>query len=192
MTDLGSCLKNGKANSFRLSQWSHKSINDQAPSPGEKETEKLSINSNGSIYIPPLCPRAIRYQISRFCEWQEEKKEYTYLLTPSSLENAQGQGLLTKYLLKIIESNNIDIVPPNLIKALYNWEQKGRQIKIETSTVLEADTPEIIELLMKSSAKRFIMKKLSPTTIIIKDGGRQHIQNTLAENGYLVDNNKSK
>ena len=167
-------------------------INDQTLSPVNKETEKLSISSNGSIFIPPLCSRTIRYQISRFCEWQEEKKEYSYFITPSSLENARGQGLPTKYLLQLIESKSKNPVPPNLKKALYNWEQKGNQINIETNTVLEADSPEIIEMLNRSNTKRFIIKKLNPTTIVIKDGGRQHIQNTLAENGYLVDILKSK
>ena len=187
ITDLGSPSKSAKPSSFRLSRWSQQILNDRIPLPIKEEKEKVIIISNGNIYISPLCPRAIRYQISRFCNWIEDKKEYWYHLTPSSLQNAKGQGLKTKYLLKLLESHGKSPIPPGIKKAINNWDQNGSQAIIEQHTILTADTAEIINALEKSNAHRFLGKKLNPTTIIIKGNAREHIRKALAENGYLID-----
>ncbi len=187
ITDIGSPSKTAKPSSFRLSQWAQQILNGHIPSPVQEENEKVIVNSNGNIYISSLCPRAIRYQISRFCDWQEDKKEYWYHLTPSSLQNAKGQGLKIKYLLNLLESYGKSPVAPGLKRAINNWDQNGSQAIIEQPMILTADSPEIINILEKSGARRFLGKKLNPTTMIIKSNAKEHIQKTLAENGYLVD-----
>ena len=58
------------------------------------EKEKLHISSQGKITSPRFVPRAVRYQLARFCEWDDEKPdEYRYHITPRSLKKAKEQGL---------------------------------------------------------------------------------------------------
>ncbi|MGE5249141.1 MAG: hypothetical protein ACM3QS_02910, partial [Bacteroidota bacterium] len=64
-----------------------------APAGMAEEKGKILVASNGVIAVPRSFPRAVRYQLSRFGEWEEEKAEtYRYRLTPSSLERAHKQG----------------------------------------------------------------------------------------------------
>ncbi|MEW6241002.1 MAG: hypothetical protein AB1564_09380, partial [Chloroflexota bacterium] len=48
----------------------------------QPETGRIAIASSGRISIPRLAPRAVRYQVARFCEWDEPKAdEYRYSIT---------------------------------------------------------------------------------------------------------------
>ena len=38
----------------------------------KEEKGKISVLSNGKISVPRLAPRAVRYQIARFCEWGDD------------------------------------------------------------------------------------------------------------------------
>ncbi len=90
------------------------------------EKEKIVISSNGKIFVPRNAfPRAMRYQISRFCEWDEEKPEgYPYRVSAQSLKHATEQGLKAEQLLSLLVKHTKSNVPPALVKALKRWEDQ--------------------------------------------------------------------
>ena len=54
-----------------------------------EETGKIHVSSQGVISIPRTAPRVVRYQVSRFCEWDEPKENvYRYRLSTNSLSKA--------------------------------------------------------------------------------------------------------
>src|SRR6185503_2072729 len=67
----------------------------------KEEKGKISVSSNGKISIERLAPRVLRYQIARFCEWEEQKNdEYKYQITAQSLKHSnKEQGLKAEQLL---------------------------------------------------------------------------------------------
>jgi hypothetical protein len=74
---------------FRVSPWFDDLLAGRQPAGMDEEQEKLHVRSDGRIGIPRLAPRAARYLVARFCEWEEEvQDEYRYRATPSSLERA--------------------------------------------------------------------------------------------------------
>ncbi len=150
--------------------------------------EKITVTSNGKITVSRFFSRAARYQISRFCEWEEPKSdEYQYQVTARSLAHAKEQGLQAGQLLALLVKYTNGAVPPALVKALKQWEAHGTEARVKTLLVLRVTKPEIVEELRKSKAGKFLGEILSPTAITIKSGAESKVLAALAEMGLLAE-----
>ena len=58
---------------------------------------------------------------------------------------------------------------------------------LKESIVLKTSSPEIIEILQKSRAKRYLGEIINANTIFIKKGGIHLVRDILSEHGYLTD-----
>ncbi len=158
------------------------------PRPSEIENGKLKVSSNGRISASRSVPRAARYQLARFCEWDEEKNdEIRYHITPGSLTKAKEQGLKVEHLMVLLSKHAAAGTPPVLVKALKRWEASGTEARAETQVVLRVSRPEVLEELRKSKAARFLGEPLGPTTVIIKAGAQSKVMAALAELGLLAE-----
>lgn len=154
----------------------------------ETEAGKITVTSNGRIFVPRNAPRAARYQISRFCEWDEPKDDgYRYRLNVRSLAKAREQGLKVEHLLALLTKHAAGGVPPSLIGALKRWEVHGVEARVETQVVLRVSRPEVLEAMRKSKAAKFLDEMLSPTAVIVKSGAIQKVTEALAELGLLAE-----
>jgi len=163
---------------FRLSSFSS----------GKDEQAKITVTSSGMISIPRDAPRVVRYQISRFCEWEEPKDDiYRYRITTNSLGRAKEQGLKVEHLLSLLAKHTDAGIPPTLIKALKRWEVNGTEARVQTQVILKVSRPEILEEMRKSRAGKFLDEVLSPTTVVVKSGAIQNVMNALTELGLLTE-----
>src|SRR5258706_2080937 len=154
----------------------------------KEEKGKLGVSSNGKISVERLAPRVVRYQISRFCEWREEKSdEFKYQITAQSLKHAKEQGLKAEQLLALLIKHTNNKVPPPLVKALKRWEVHGTEARAETQTVLRLSRPEVLEEMRKSNAAKDLCEMLSPTAVIVKSGALQKVLDALAELGLFAE-----
>ena len=154
----------------------------------ELESAKLRVAARGTIAAPRLVPRAVRYQLARFCEWEDEKDDgYRYRVTPESLARAAGQGLKPEHLLALLAKHADAGIPPILVKALKRWEASGTEAKAEMQTVLRVSRPEILEQLRKSRAAKYLGEPLGPTSVIVKGGAIQKVAEAMAELGLLME-----
>jgi Helicase conserved C-terminal domain len=152
------------------------------------EEGKLTVLSNGRISVPRLVPRAARYLIARFCEWEPAKPdEYRYRLTTGSLEKARKQGLKVGQLLNLLARNAVSGLPPVFVRALKRWQLNGTEARVEVHTVLRVTRPEVLEELRKSKAGRFLGESLGPVTVIVKPGAQSNMLAALAELGLLAE-----
>lgn len=152
------------------------------------ENGKLKISSNGLISASRLVPRAARYQLARFCEWEEEKpEEIRYQITPGSLTKAKDQGLKVEQLIALLSKHAVAGIPPVLVKALKRWAVNGTEAHAEMQVVLRVSRPEVLEELRKSKAARFLGEPLGPTAIVIKAGAQSKVMAALAELGLLAE-----
>ncbi len=182
-----------------------------SPSKGQKsdvrpltfdESGKISVSSNGKIIVERTAPRVVRYQIARFCEWEEhvgrvvarsapriETKgdNYKYQITAQSLKHAKEQGLKAEQLLSLLVKHTDGKVPPPLVKALKRWEAKGTEARVETQTVLRVSQPEVLEEMRKSRAGKFLGEVLSPTAVIVKSGAIQKVMEAMIELGLFAE-----
>jgi hypothetical protein len=153
-----------------------------------KEDNKINISSQGLISVPRLAPRAVRYQVSRFCEWDPSKEDvYRYRISTNSLTKAREQGLKVEHLLALLSKHADAGIPPALIKALKRWEVSGTEARIQTQVILKVSRPEVLEEMRKSKAAKFLGEVLSPTTVVVKSGAIQKVMEALTELGLLTE-----
>ena len=153
-----------------------------------KEDKKINISSQGLISVPRLAPRVVRYQVSRFCEWDNSKEDvYRYRISTNSLTKAKEQGLKVEHLLALLSKHSDAGIPPALIKALKRWEANGTEARIQTQVILKVSKPEVLEEMRKSKAAKFLGEVLSPTTVIVKSGAIQKVMEALTELGLLTE-----
>lgn len=171
--------------SFRFSAWAEALLHAHPPEGLPAETGAVQVRSDAHLVIQRLAPRAVRYQLARFCEWEKETpQEYSYRLTPASLGRARQQGLTTGHLLRLLQ-RHAKTVAPALVKAIERWERLGVEARLENLLVLRLSTPEVLQTVRASKAARFLGEPLGPTAIIVKAGAAEKVLLILAELGIL-------
>jgi hypothetical protein len=154
------------------------------------ENQKIHVSSQGLISVPRLAPRVVRYQISRFCEWEAPKEDvYRYRISTNSLRKAREQGLKIEHLVALLSRHADAGVPPSLLRALKRWEVNGTEARVQTQVILKVSKPEVLEEMRRSRAAKFLGEVLSPTTVIIKGGAVQKVMEALTELGLLTEVN---
>ena len=153
-----------------------------------QEDKKIHVSSQGLISVPRLAPRAVRYLVSRFCEWEEPREDmYRYRLSTNSLTRAKEQGLKVEHLLGLLSKHTDAGTPPTLVKALKRWEVNGTEARVQTQVILKVSKPEVLEEMRKSKAAKFLGEVLSPTTVVVKAGAIQKVMEALTELGLLTE-----
>lgn len=191
LVDLAAPAEGQPAAAFRLSEFAQALLQGEAPSRPAAAGTTLHISARGKIFAPKGCSLALRYQISRFCDWiQAGPDGYTYRLTPHSLKRAEAQGLTARHLLALLKKQAAPL-PPNLQKALARWEKHGSEARLQTVTILQVQSPQILKMLQGSRAARFLGKTLNPTTVIIQNGAEAPIMEALSEMGIFTEESHS-
>jgi hypothetical protein len=190
LLDLASPAPGDAITAFRFSGWAENLLLGKPLADLPSEDERVSVSSDGSLQVPRLVPRLARYQISRFCLWEEETEQYyRYHLAPASLTAAAKQGLRISHLEKLLNRYG-DAPPPILIQALHRWEKFGGEVQIHPGTILRVSSPQILGALRESPAGRFISDPLGPTSAIVHPGAEEKVAKALARLGYLSDLSK--
>jgi hypothetical protein len=183
--DLASPAAGESVSAFRFSTWAEDLLGGREPSGLPGEEHAVQARSDGRISVHRLAPRALRYQLARFCSWEKmEEGVYHYRLTPASLERARRQGLSIPHLLSLLR-RSVQPLSPALVKTLERWEQAGTEARFQKLVVLRLSSPELLTLLRTSRASRFLGDPLGPTAVIVKPAAVEKVLSILAEMGYL-------
>jgi hypothetical protein len=179
LADVASAQEAGPISAFRLREKAEI----------REENGKIGVTSNGRISVPRLTPRSVRYQVARFCEWEEAKSEaeYRYRATPASLKMAHEQGLKAGQLLSLLAKNASGPIPPAFVKALQRWEVSGTEARVDRLVILKVSRPDVMSELKNGKAGRFLSEPLGPTAAVVKPGAESKILEALAEMGLLSE-----
>ena len=185
IVELASREEGKPVTAFRFTPWAVDLLRGVAPEGLPIEEIKLLVSANAQIHASWLAPRAVRYQVSRFCDWLGERQDgYFFQITPASLARSRNQGLRVNYLLSML-TRHAQTVPPTLVKALQRWEEHGSEARIEQAWILRLRTPDQMQKLRDSRASRFLGDLLGPTAVMIKPDAWEKVLSILAEMGYL-------
>ncbi len=185
IVDLAAPSEDAPVTAFRFSAWAEALLGGRPPEGLAPEDEGVHVRSDGRISVPLRAPRAVRYQISRFCQWEGSvSQEYRYRLTPSSLTRALQQGLRVGHLVSLLK-HHADAVPPNILSALGRWAERGTEVRLQEMMVLQLGSPQILQALRSSRAARFLGEPLGPAAVAVKPGAGQKVLEILTEMGYL-------
>lgn len=180
-------LKEGKLQTSKISKWGNDLWQKKIPNFINQIEDKPKIDSFGKIVISKNVPLALRYQISRFCDWElPNQHEYRYQLTPKSLLRAEKQGLNANQFLTLIQKA-VGQIPPTIKLVFENWEKNRVDNFIKKETLLRVSNPEIIVKLNETNTSKFIKEILSPTIAIINGGSEIKIQKAIFELGFFTD-----
>jgi hypothetical protein len=183
--ELASPEEDVPVTAFRFSEHAQDLITGRTPVGFAEETGRLHVRSDGRISVPNLVPRSVRYQLARFCLWEDPTPfEYRYRVTPASLQRARASGLRINHLLSLLK-RHADHTPPNVSRALIRWDEHGTEARLEDVVVLRLSSPKLLDSLRKSRAARFLGNPLGPTTVVVKPGAGEKVLGILAEMGYL-------
>lgn len=186
IVELAAPTKEEEPIAFRLSGWAKALLNGQTPSGLTKEEEQLTIDSQGLVAIPRLAPRALRYLVARFCEWEAIKRDtYRYRIRARSLEAARDQGIEVRQLLGLLKTSSATPLPPNLLQALQRWQQHGSQARLGRMLVLRFSSAAAMKALRASRAARYLGQPLGPNAVEVKAGAGRNVLAVLMELGYL-------
>jgi hypothetical protein len=177
---------------LRLSRWAAALWHGEPADLPAAEEGGIRTSTDGRLAVTMQTPRALRYQIARFCQWDGEKErdgrcEYLYRLTPAALERARAQGLRASQLIGLLRRYNDGPLPPTLVQALERWEASGAQAMVEKVVLLRVTSPEILAALRKTRAARWLGEALNETTVIVRAGAEEQVLNGLMEIGYLAE-----
>jgi hypothetical protein len=185
--DLAAPEKETLPSAFRYSPWANNLLQGVSPEGLPEENQPVIARSDAKIWVPRLAPRSVRYQVARFCVWDEEKEDgYTYIITPGSLVRAREGGLRVNQLLVLLRKYS-ETVPPTLSRALERWDERGVEARFQQAIILRLGSPEHLQQLRNSRAARFLGDPLGPTTVIVKGDAWQKVKAVLAELGYLSE-----
>ena len=186
LIDLASQRKNDLVGIFRKNRFFETILSGNLRRTNDKEIKIIKANSSGQILVSRGAPRAVRYQVARFCDWiNDSGSTYEYQLSVGSLARASGQGLKVQQLVSLLKSHSKSPVPPSLIKFLENWEKYGIQVYLEQPTLLRVNQSKILGALQKSWAGKFLGEMINSTTVVIKPGREKQVLAALAELGWL-------
>lgn len=161
---------------------------DAQKSTSQPNESQLSVSSTGNIVMTDRSPLILRYQLSRFLEWESiGPTQFNYQLSPRSLSLAKKQGLLPKHLISLLRKNAQNGLPPILYQAIKRWESEGAQAKMEKLIILQLANPDILQALRETSASRWLGEAMGPSTVVIKPGGQSAVRSALASLGILAD-----
>lgn len=191
MVDLASPSAEQPVAAFRLSRWAEALLQGDFPQGLAAEDESFLISRDGRIRVPRYTPRAARYLLARFSEWEGENEQgYRYRLTAASLERAKQQGLRVDHLLALLRRNAL-VVPPTLVQAIQRWERYGSEASLEKLLILRVKSPRMLQKLRASRANRFLVESLGPQAVVIKPNAADKVLAVLAELGYLGEISES-
>lgn len=185
LVDLALRAQGEDATAFRLSALAKPLLDGQAPNL-PVEDAKLRVDSRGVVSAPRLTPRAVRYQISRFCDWLPAKQDnFQYQISAHSLTVARQQGLRVPQLLTLLKAHTSGSLPPNLVQALKRWEQQGSQGRLTPLLVLRVQSAAALKALRASRAARYLAEPIGPLAIAVKPGSAPQVLQALLELGYF-------
>ncbi len=189
VVDLGAADEVLPPYAFRLAPLAASLFDSEHAPDWQTETRSIQVHPDGSITVPRRSPLSTRYQVSRFCAWlPPDEDSYPFLLSPSSLQQAQDQGLSLQHIRALLQEASGKPLPPRLLKALQRWGQRGREAHLERSIVLRVAEAELLDQLLSNRATgRYLTERLGPKAARMRPQDMRPLLAAASRFGLLID-----
>ena len=173
---------------FRKSKWANKLLEKK---PVKYETHEISefiLRKNGAILLPINTQRELHYQIARFCVWEEtQRKHYRYRISLNALRRAKTQHISIGQIKILFKKNAKKPIPRNILAALDRWDKNQSQIHLEKLIFIQVDSPDILDQIEKSPAKRYLSERINATIATTSPNNIHRLEDALMEMGYFAE-----
>lgn len=186
--DLGKTPGDSHPTVFRKSKWFDTLMSGRALKYPYLEKKDFEIEKSGRIIIDRNFARDIRYQMARCCEWENARgQNFFYHLSPHTFARMELQGLKTSQLITLINRYARKPVPQNILLALERWEKHGQEAAIKKILILKVKSAVILDRLLDSSIKKYVLSRLDPTSAEITADSVLFIKAALVEMGIFAE-----
>jgi len=186
--DLAVVEKGAQPFAFKKSDWADKLLEKKPIEYNTHEISEFILRKNGTILLPVNTQRELHYQIARFCVWEEiQRKHYKYKISPTAIRRAKTQHISTDQIKMLFQKYAKKPIPRNILVALNRWDKKQSQIHLGKHILIRVASPDILDQIEKSSAKRFISERINATTAVTTPNDIHRLEDALIEMGYFTD-----
>jgi hypothetical protein len=179
----------GASTSFSLTRLYRLLEDPETQIPPIAEAENAALRADGQMSVPRLAPRATRYQLARFLDpLRYEGHTYHYRLSARALKEARRQGLQLDQVQSVFKQACDADLPPSILKAIENFEQKGYQATLVDQRLLKVSDAELMSILVSTqSTNKFILELLNPTTAVVSSLEWERFTQAATRLGILLD-----
>lgn len=174
---------------YRLSTRALAWLGDE-PAAADEIKVPLIVQPDGIILAPFNASRYERFQAARIADPEPltPGKPYRYRIVPSSLTEAQSQGISPERMLQFLESAGGRPVPAAVRRGISRWAEKGVEGRLQSVVVLRVGDAEILDTLRANPKTRdFIAEALGDLAVVIRRGEWEAFRQAVAQLGLLLD-----
>ncbi len=188
MTEL-SAISDKERAAYRLTPRALAWLGDEPPA-DDAVRVPLVVQPEGILLVPFNASRYERFQAARIADPEPlaPGKPYRYRIVPSSLAEAQGQGISPERMLQFLESAGGRPVPASVRRGITRWADKGIEGRLQSVVVLRVGNIEILETLRTNPKTRdFIAETLGDLAVAVRQGQWEEFRQAVAQLGLLLD-----
>jgi hypothetical protein len=174
---------------YRLTPRALAWLGDEPPAADEVRVP-LVVQPEGILLVPYNASRYERFQAARIADPEPltPGKPYRYRIVPSSLAEAQGQGISPERMLQFLESAGGRPVPTSVRRGITRWAEKGVEGRLQSVVTLRVGDAEILETLRANPKTRdYITEALGELAVVIRQGEWENFRQAVAQLGLLLD-----
>lgn len=163
---------------------------DDAPPATDEVRVPLVVQPEGVLLVPYNANRYERFQAARIADPEplSPGKPYRYRIVPSSLAEAQGQGISPERMLQFLETAAGRPVPAGVRRGITRWAEKGVEGRLQAVVVLRVGDPDILETLRANPKTRdYVGETLGDLAVVIREGQWEPFRQAVAQLGLLLD-----
>lgn len=163
-------------------------LGDSDEADADPPTPPFRVTADGRIIVARHL-RYERFQVARVADWIETRADaYAYRLSPRSLDRARAQGIRAGRVVEFLEQTGGQALPTGLKRALLRWEERGAELRLETTVILRAQDGATMDALLRlPQMRRLVAERLAPNCIAIRPRDVEAARTVIAESGLLVD-----
>ena len=161
----------------------HEPVTDEVQVP-------LVVQPEGILLVPFNASRYERFQAARIADPEPltPGKPYRYRIVPSSLAEAQSQGISPERMLQFLESASGRPVPPSVRRGITRWAEMGVEGRLQSVVVLRVGNAGILETLRANPKTRdYIAESLGDLVVVIRKGEWEDFRQAVSQLGLLLD-----
>ena len=186
--DLGKISRDSHPSIFRKSKWFDTLVSGRELKYPTIQKKDFEIDKLGKVVFDRNFARDIRYQVSRCCDWDIARSQsYIYHFSPHAFARMEKQGLKVGQLIALINRYARKPVPRNILQALERWEKLGHEAYMKKVIVLKVKSAAILDHLLDSSMKKYVLSRLDPLTAEISTESVPFIKAALIEMGIFAE-----
>ena len=150
----------------------------------------LVVQPDGILLVPYNASRYERFQAARIADPEPlvVGKPYRYRIVPSSLAEAQSQGISPERMMQFLESAGGRPVPAGIRRGITRWAEKGIEGRLQAVVVLRVGNEDILETLRGNPKTRdYITEALGDLAVVIRQEEWEPFRQAVAQLGLLLD-----